>query len=592
VGFYYHFQYTGGPRSFRWQNSTSLGKAWQQLKLAYDKGARQIWIFNVGDLKPQEQPMSFAFDLAWNINAIKKDGFTDYFRALATREFGEEHADVLAKIWYEYNRLLALRKHEQIEPNTFMLLKYDEADTVVARWGNILQEAQAIYTKLDAAQQAAFFELVLYPIKSSYIYVLLRVTQYRNELHAKQRRNSTNVLFHKCISLFDDDHSLVQEYNEIKQGKWNNMLRQPHYGFTSSWVGSSRNMISGLCYVQTKEDSNPSMGQMGIAVEGTEGVNPGLVNEDSDRTHPSRGGLQAGVTLPYISRQGANRRWFEVYHRGTKEFSWTAKPQYPWIKLSQYEGNLRPDDEDVRVIVTIDWENVPHDFDADTTIEITGSVDGYEVVHLNVKNRLAPSTFTGFVESDGFVSIEAGKWAVKPYLQHPALGRPLGGAVTLPNDTDSSKPGNIPFLRYPIYAFTERDNTILELQFTMTLETDPNSTMQYDLRWDSGDVQTFRLTEPGSSDLPNGWSEAVQDGVWKRQHNLGKVSHGAHLIEVRFRSANILLEKLVLDLGEVQGSYLGPPESHYVTGTEAEADETRRMDNVELRDSLSIQLWM
>lgn len=528
--------------------------------------------------------MSFAFDLAWNINSIRRDTIPDYFKSLATREFGETHAEKIGSAWYEFNRLVALRKHEHIEPNTFVLLKYHEAENVVARWEQLLANVEAVQAEIDSEQKEAFFELVLHPIKASYIYVLLRVSQYRNQLFAKQRRNSTNVLFHKCIGLFDADHDLTQEYHTILDGKWNHMLRQPHYGYTSSWMGPSRNMISGLCYVQTKEDSNPSVGHMGIAVEGTEGVSPGLINEDSDRTHPSRKWLQSGVTLPYISPHGAKSRWFEVFHRGTQAFTWTAKTQYDWIKLSQYEGSLCPDDEDTRVIITIDWDNVPEGFDQDTQIEIVGSVDGYEIVHLNVKNRRAPADFTGFIESDGFISIEAGEWVSSPYIQLPALGRPVSGAATLPYETDFSKPDEIGFLHYPIHAFTERDNTVLELQFTTTLETDPNNFMQYDLRWDGGSVQTFRLTEPGNDDLPMGWSVAVQDGVWKRQHNIGRVTRGSHTIEVRFRSANVCLEKLLLNLGEIQESYLGPPQSDYVEGAGT------RLGDVGAQDKLAINL--
>ncbi|KFA53132.1 hypothetical protein S40293_03178 [Stachybotrys chartarum IBT 40293] len=583
IGFYYHFQYTGSPRSYRWMNSNNLGKAWQQLQLGYHECARELWIFNVGDLKPQEVPMSFAFDLAWNVNAIGPDTFLDYYTALATREFGSQYSEAIARLWYEYDRLVALRKHEHIEPETFSLLKYHEAETVVSRWGRILEVAESIRANLSPEQQPAFFQLVLYPIKASYTFVRLRVTQYRNQLYAKQRRNTTNALFHRCISLFDADHDLVEEYHSILDGKWNHMLRQPHYGFTSSWMGPSRNMISGLCYVQTKEDSNPSVGHMGIAVEGTEGINPGLINEDSDRTHPSRKWLQAGVTLPYISPYGVQSRYFEVFHRGTRQFTWEATPQYAWIKLSQYQGTLAPGDDDVRVNITIDWARVPVNFDQDTTIEIVGSVDGYELVHLNVKNRRAPADFTGFVETDGYVSIDAGNWVTSPYLHLPAVGRPIGGAVTLPYGIDLSNPDAVAFLRYPFYVFTERDNANLELQFTMTLDTHPDKFLEFDLRWDEGDVETFRLTSPGNGDLPMGWSAAVQDCVWKRNHNLGRVNPGPHVIEVRFRSTNICLEKLLVDLGQVKITYLGPAESEYVGKESSLAESVGSEDGLDIR---------
>lgn len=52
AGLYYHFDYVGDPRDYKWINTISLQKSWEQLKLTYDRGATQIWVVNVGDLKP------------------------------------------------------------------------------------------------------------------------------------------------------------------------------------------------------------------------------------------------------------------------------------------------------------------------------------------------------------------------------------------------------------------------------------------------------------------------------------------------------------------------------------------------------------
>lgn len=52
AGVYYHFDYVGTPRDYKWINSIQLVKTWEQMHLAYNKGAREIWIANVGDIKP------------------------------------------------------------------------------------------------------------------------------------------------------------------------------------------------------------------------------------------------------------------------------------------------------------------------------------------------------------------------------------------------------------------------------------------------------------------------------------------------------------------------------------------------------------
>lgn len=61
AGVYYHFDYVGGPRSYKWINTIQLVKTWEQMHLAYNKNARQIWLANVGDIKPLvKQPLSQA----------------------------------------------------------------------------------------------------------------------------------------------------------------------------------------------------------------------------------------------------------------------------------------------------------------------------------------------------------------------------------------------------------------------------------------------------------------------------------------------------------------------------------------------------
>jgi hypothetical protein len=52
AGIYYHFDYVGSPRNYKWINTVQLVKTWEQMHLAYEKQARKIWIVNVGDLKP------------------------------------------------------------------------------------------------------------------------------------------------------------------------------------------------------------------------------------------------------------------------------------------------------------------------------------------------------------------------------------------------------------------------------------------------------------------------------------------------------------------------------------------------------------
>src|SRR6185437_10431830 len=53
-GIYYHFDYVGGPRSYKWLNTNQIERVWEQMELAHAYGVDRLWIVNVGDLKPME----------------------------------------------------------------------------------------------------------------------------------------------------------------------------------------------------------------------------------------------------------------------------------------------------------------------------------------------------------------------------------------------------------------------------------------------------------------------------------------------------------------------------------------------------------
>ncbi|PCD26224.1 hypothetical protein AU210_012656 [Fusarium oxysporum f. sp. radicis-cucumerinum] len=567
AGVYYHLQYVGDPRSYKWINTNSLGKVWHQLQQAYHHNARQIWVFNVGDLKPQEIPISFAMALAWDINSIKHDTLSQFFSQAAEREFGSVLAGEVGSIWHRHDRLLALRKHEHIEPDTFSVLHYREADSVYRRWKELLDDAENLQARVSKEQKAASFQLVLHPTKASYIYNKVRWSQALNKLYARQRRNSANTYAQIALDAFDQDFTLSEEYHSLLEGKWNHILMQPHYGYEDTWHAPSRDMIGGLCFVQKRQNSNPIVGQMGVAVEGHEGVRPGRINEESERTHPSRRDLVPGLTLRPMSRYGPEARYFDIFTRGVPKINWSASALQPWIKLSQASGVLLPGEDDARVDISVDWGQVPDEFNEEVLIDVRSQEGDFEQVHLPINGRRVPNSFKGFVEQDGFVSIPATDCPIEtPYLVLPDAGRLESGSLTLAPGTDSDD--SVPYVHYPFYLFTETSKATLVLYLATTLDLSSEDILTYDIRIDEEQSQSYPLqkrtpeSEKNAADKgwasADGWFFAASDNVWVREHefNLGA---GAHTLHVRLGHANMLLEKIVVDCGGVAKSYLGPP---------------------------------
>lgn len=469
----------------------------------------------------------------------------------------------ITNIWHEYDRLVRLRRHEHIDPETFSLLNYNEADDIVKRWKKLLTTAEATYGLATEEQKAAIWELVVHPVKASTIFTQLQVALARNQLYAHQRRNTANKLLREVLDLFDADFKLSQDFHSLLNGKWNHIMCQSHLGYGDTWHAPSRDAIFGLAYVQQGQNSNPIVGQMGIAVEGHEGVRAGRINEESERTHPSRRDLVPGLTLGPMSRYGPEGRWFDIFTRGTQAISWTASAPHPWVLLSMENGTLLPDGDDARIWIHIDWDQVETDFEEEVLIAVKSMEGDFENIHLPIHGHRVPSAFYGFVEADRCISIPAVGGLKAPYVHHCELGRGSEGSVTIDTNALGSDT-DLPFLEYNIFTFSHREVSTLTLYFNMTLDLDPNHKMSYYFGIDGQSSTSHILVHEstGKAKLPaEGWLGAVMDCIWKQTHHIGSLDAGAHQIRVRLNHPNLLLERIVLDLGGVKESYLGPPSS-------------------------------
>jgi len=233
AGIYYHFDYVGDPRSYKWLNTIPIVKVWEQMNLAYRYGDNRIWIVNVGDLKPMELPIDFFLHMAWNPDAWPKERVSEFTRLWAERQFGPQFAPEIAEILSKYTKYNGRRKPELLEPGTFSQVNYREAETVFADFQSVAAKAEEIYAKLPENQRDAFFELVLYPTKASAIVTELYITAGKNQLYAEQGRASTNDLAAAARLLFQADADLSAYYNHsLAHGKWDHMMDQTHIGYT------------------------------------------------------------------------------------------------------------------------------------------------------------------------------------------------------------------------------------------------------------------------------------------------------------------------------------------------------------------------
>jgi hypothetical protein len=230
-GIYYHFDYVGGPRNYKWLNTNPLPRIWEQMHLAHEYGANQIWIVNVGDLKPMELPISFFLEYAWNPDRISAGQVGDYTQRWAAQQFGPKYAADIADILAKYAKYNARRKPELLDANTYSLATGEWA-AVVADYNALLARAEAINQKLPAADRDAYFELVLHPVLACANLNELYYTVAQNREAAKTNQPTTNTLAEKAKALYAKDTEIKDRYHALAGGKWNHMMDQTHIGYT------------------------------------------------------------------------------------------------------------------------------------------------------------------------------------------------------------------------------------------------------------------------------------------------------------------------------------------------------------------------
>jgi len=539
AGIYYHFDYVGDPRNYKWLNTVPITKVWEQMNLAYEYDARRIWIVNVGDLKPMEFPIEYFLTLAWNPKAWPHDRIEEFGRLWAERDFGPEHAAEIADLIAKYTKYNGRRKPELLEPGTFSLENYQEAIRIEREWDQLTARAEKLYAVLPATQRDAFFELVLYPVKACAIVNRLYLAAARNNLYAAQQRASANEWAEKTRQLFQADADWSAEYNhKLAGGRWDHMMDQTHIGYTY-WQQPEHNNMPKVVEVNVLPSA-----ALGVAVEGSREAWPADAAE---------------TTLLRFVSFGQAERNIDVFNRGREPFEFSATASSPWIIVDQTKGTVGPDRQ---LHVHVDWAHVSQG-EARGSVTIAGAGAEFHVPVVALK-RSVPANFHGFVEGDGVVSIEAEHYAAKSeasgirWERIADYGRTLSSMTVFPVTAESLlPPDKAPSLEYRIFLF-EPGSIRVDAIVAPTLNFVPGRGLRYAIAIDGEKPQAIDILEQNSA---KDWGESVKDSVRtsSSEHVIGAA--GAHTIKIWMVDPGVVLQKLVIDAGGLKPSYLGPPES-------------------------------
>jgi hypothetical protein len=539
-GIYYHFDYVGGPRNYKWVNTNPIQKIWEQMRLAYEHDANQIWIVNVGDLKPMEFPIQFFLDYAWNPDAIPADKLMDYTINWAANQFGNEHATAIASHIDTYLKYAGRIKPELFHANTYSLSNYNEFEQVTADFKKLKEQAVTTNNQLLDNQKDAYYQLVLHPIEAVANLYEMYLAVAKNKLYAKQGRLSTNAFAGKVDSLFKRDAEISTYYNKtLAAGKWDHMMDQTHIGYTS-WQQPDSNIIPKTTLI------NNTATNLGVSLE------------NSELHFTGKTKIAQGFTFSALANTSHT---LEIFRTGAGEMRYDIKAP-DFVMLSSKKGTLH---DDQKIQISIDWNKAPKNTKT-SEILVSGSDKSSITIPVKTEN-IVPTDLSAnlFLPDNGYISMEATSYSravnSRPifWKSIPNYGKTRGGVIATPVISPIQQPdGGSPHLAYDIFV-TETGNFILNTFISPTIDFTGKDGLKFAISLDGQPPIVVNISKDYTSDYA--WGQSVANNIKIFKTPLAFNKTGKHTINYWMINPGVVLQKLVLDLGELKPSYLGPPES-------------------------------
>ena len=230
-GVYYHVSYWGRPHDYLWLGTFSPYLLYQQMKSAYDRGIKDIWILNVGDIKPAEYQMELFMDMAWDIAGVEARGPAAHLADFLSREFGDGLSKELLPVMNEHYRLAFIRKpefmgntREEEWGNDYYRIVRDlpwTLDSINNRnrmYQNLSDAVECIWNRIPDNRRDTYYQLIKYPVQAA--------AQMNRKMLSAQKARHGLADWAECEAAFDSIVALTDSYNRgfANNGKWNLMM--------------------------------------------------------------------------------------------------------------------------------------------------------------------------------------------------------------------------------------------------------------------------------------------------------------------------------------------------------------------------------
>lgn len=541
-GVYYHTSYWGRPHDYLWLNSTHPSLIRYEMMKAYERESRELWVLNVGDIKPHEYNIQLFLDMAFDAETFKDSKSTKlHFTQWHQGVFGTELGKILSEAMWKYYDLAFERKPEfmgwsQTEPTRpIQNTAYNHRGR-----GDEAQKRLEAYDEIELAVNVenisnelfpAYYQLVYYPIKAASLINKKFIYRDKALLYSQENRLSAYKFKDKSHQTYQDIIKETKYFNdELLDGKWMHMMD----------MAPRRLPVFEDPKIDLVGDQRTDK-MMAINVEGSIG---------SDQI-PS---------LPPFNSWNRTKQFIDVFltsHSNQETHQWQASASHDWIRISDSRGSFTKDrDTEKRIWVEIDWDKLNETGKThEGKVTIQTPKQNYEVGIL-AQNRPTINEQITLVENNHLVVINAAnysskngsnklRWEKVEDLGHTGSVMESGPIHMLTEVSEAIGDTN-PTLHYDFYTYNETDQSRVIIN---ALPTHP-LTDQYKLRigisLDDGPVQIVDFKTEGRSEE---WKQNVLRNKASKEVGIGTLASGKHTLKIYMIDPGVLLDFIYIDMG-------------------------------------------
>jgi len=598
LGMYYHFDYVGSPKSYTWVQNTQISRIWEQMSIAYDYGIDDVWIVNVGDLKPMELDMSYFLDLAYDYEYYGVNGYEkieDYKKNWSIKQFYKSDGTGMSKSDCEeissiIDRYLDLQSKRKVEhvlydkadtcSDMFSVDNYNEAIDILEECEDIMKKTQELYQRVPENLKAAYYQLVYYPAMAVPNVLRIQIYAALNNKYANLGLLIANEYGQKCREAIALDDELFDEYNNRMPGnaehgtKWQGMIscgQNYHIGL-QKWDRDS-GVLPTLKTVQGDEKET----KMNVLIESITDSFKDIIENGEEKSLPIFYNINKEIYEIKLCSKGGK---FSYTMNTNDDWIYFARTKYgDSLKMYSMSGSVT---EKQSVFISINWDKIKEDSKGVITIK-----SGDNLIKINVEAKLVDlseiesktyimthdyatidvSKYNNIVEGKG-VNIE-GKEVDNKFFIVPDNGkyrttlRTTRSTITYETADDLK---TAPYVEYKVYV-PEEATYKLQTQFNPTSNLVYGKVrLRYGLSIDGGSIDIIDTIDDqylAGTWKQGTWTVDIENNSRRSEINNLDLRKGVHTIRYYQCDPNLALIRMVLYKGKLANVYGSLAESHF-----------------------------